>query len=93
VQPSAIPFVEFDINFSLTPLQVCNQLQQMVGEEGGLGPPLSATEVSTKMGIPIAIATQHLLTAESRGILCRDDGPEGLRFFRNFFQSVDTFVC
>eukprot|EP00884_Botryococcus_braunii_P022124 jgi/Botrbrau1/8596/Bobra.0380s0017.1 len=73
--------------------QVCNQLQQMLGEEGGLGQPISATLVSTKMGIPIAIASQHLLTAESRGVLCRDDGPEGLRFFRNFFSNADVWAC
>lgn len=24
--------------------------------------------------------------AEARGVLCRDEGPEGLRFWRNFFD-------
>jgi ESCRT-II complex subunit VPS36 len=29
-----------------------------------------------------------LLTAELKGFLCRDDGPEGLRFYRNFFLTA-----
>ena len=32
--------------------------------------------------------SDFLLTAELRGVLCRDDGPEGLRFFRNFFLDL-----
>lgn len=60
----------------------------MLGEEEGMGPALSATQVSSSLGVPIAIAVQHLLTAESRGVLCRDDGPEGLRFFRNLFATM-----
>ncbi len=38
--------------------------------------------------VPLTIAAQHLATAEARALLCRDDGPEGLRFFRNFFAEV-----
>ena len=53
-----------------------------------MGPPLSATEVAAAMAVPLTIAAHHLATAESKAILCRDDGPEGLRFFRNFFEEI-----
>ncbi|GIL46198.1 hypothetical protein Vafri_3243 [Volvox africanus] len=52
-----------------------------------LGPGLSASDVALALGgISVAIAAEHLLMAEARGIVCRDDGPEGLRFYRNFFR-------
>ncbi|GIL71530.1 hypothetical protein Vretifemale_1894 [Volvox reticuliferus] len=58
-----------------------------------LGPGLSVSDVALALGgISVAIATEHLLMAEARGIVCRDDGPEGLRFYRNFFRQdrLDT---
>lgn len=54
-------------------------------EVPGLGPGISATDVASSMSVPLAVAAEHLVTAEGAGVLCRDDGPEGLRFFRNFF--------
>eukprot|EP00878_Enallax_costatus_P026204 GHUV01028090.1.p1 GENE.GHUV01028090.1~~GHUV01028090.1.p1 ORF type:complete len:456 (+),score=176.60 GHUV01028090.1:546-1913(+) len=51
-----------------------------------LGPPLSASDVSAALSLPLTLAKEALLVAEARGVLCRDDGPEGLRFFRNFFR-------
>ena len=56
----------------------------------GLGPTLTANEVAIALRIPVAIASEHLKTAESAAILCRDDGPEGLRFFRNFFNDAEA---
>ncbi|GLC37231.1 hypothetical protein PLESTB_001145500 [Pleodorina starrii] len=51
-----------------------------------LGPGLTSSDVALALGgISVAIAAEHLLTAEARGVVCRDDGPEGLRFYRNFF--------
>lgn len=38
------------------------------------------------LAISLPVAREHLLTAELKGVLCRDDGPEGLRFYRNFFM-------
>ncbi len=54
----------------------------------GLGPGLTAPHVSARLGVPVAIAGEWLLAAESQGVLCRDDGDEGLRFFRNFFEEA-----
>lgn len=50
-----------------------------------LGPAVTASDVAQKLSIALPIAKEQLLLAEARGVLCRDDGPEGLRFFRNFF--------
>jgi ESCRT-II complex subunit VPS36 len=55
-----------------------------------LGPPLSASAVGVALGLPLALAREALLVAEAAGALCRDDGPEGLRFFRNFFAAPEA---
>ena len=60
----------------------------MVSGKQGLGPALSPSDVAQALQVPLAIAQEHLLLAEGAGMLCRDDGPEGLRFFRNFFIEV-----
>jgi ESCRT-II complex subunit VPS36 len=51
-----------------------------------LGPPVTAVDVARALGCGTSVAAEHLALAESRGVLCRDYGPEGLRFFRNFFR-------
>lgn len=58
----------------------------------GLGPALSAADVSAALLLPLTLAKEALLVAESSGVLCRDDGPEGLRFFRNFFCEAQPVV-
>lgn len=57
-----------------------------------LGPGITATDVSAQLAVPLPVASEHLLTAEGAGVLCRDDGPEGLRFFRNFFADLNCFA-
>jgi ESCRT-II complex subunit VPS36 len=75
--------------FHPTPLQVCARVVELVRGEG-LGPALSAHSAAAALHVPLAIAQAHLATAEAAGMLCRDDGPEGLRFFRNFFAEADA---
>ena len=58
------------------------QLLRGRGLHGGLG--LGYTKPKPRI--------EHLAAAEARGALCRDDGPEGLRFFRNFFADADCTV-
>lgn len=58
----------------------------------GLGPALSAADVSGALALPLTLAKEALLVAEASGVLCRDDGPEGLRFFRNFFREAQPAV-
>ncbi len=50
-----------------------------------LGPPVTRLEVALALGVSVAIAGEHLHMAEARGVLCRDEGPRGLVFYRNFF--------
>ena len=48
---------------------------------------VSSVKVSTALRIPIAVAKYYLSDAESTGILCRDEGPEGLVFHKNLFHT------
>ncbi|GMH38180.1 hypothetical protein BSKO_06064 [Bryopsis sp. KO-2023] len=72
--------------------EVCRKISEVVEngkkEVGGLGRPITASDIATALSVPVTIAQEHLLTAENRGVLCRDDGLEGLRFFDNFFKSA-----
>jgi ESCRT-II complex subunit VPS36 len=60
------------------------------GAAAGLGPALSASAVGVALGLPVTLAREALLVAEASGVVCRDDGPEGLRFFRNFFGEPEA---
>ena len=71
---------------------MCAKLLELTGREG-LGRPLTASDVGAALGVPLAIAAEHLQAAEALGALCRDDGPEGLRFFRNFFADSNVVVA
>lgn len=51
----------------------------------GIGEGLTAVEAASHLSVPLPVAREQLFMAESRGVLCRDEGPEGLRFYRNFF--------
>lgn len=46
---------------------------------------LTPAVVARELAVTLSVAQEHLLLAERRGALCRDDGPDGLRFFRNRF--------
>ncbi|DBA94712.1 TPA: hypothetical protein ACH3X1_002268 [Trebouxia sp. C0004] len=72
--------------------QVCARIGQLVASDEGLGPAVTASDVASALTVPLPIASEHLLTAENRGVVCRDDGPEGLRFFRNFFSDIPIAV-
>jgi ESCRT-II complex subunit VPS36 len=74
--------------------QTAKQQQQQAAAAAGaasdvaLGAPLTASEVAAGLRLPLAIAREQLLVAESAGALCRDEGAEGLRFFTNFFSKL-----
>lgn len=46
---------------------------------------VSAMEVSQSLGCSVVLAKQHLFTAETAGVLCRDQSADGVRFHINFF--------
>ena len=59
------------------------RLAQLAPAAGKAG--LGEGEVALRLGVSPALALEQLLAAELAGLLCRDEAPEGLRFFRNAF--------
>ncbi|EEC16642.1 vacuolar protein-sorting protein, putative [Ixodes scapularis] len=57
------------------------ETRQLLDEHGSL----SAEDLSPLIEIPVILAKERLLSAESEGLACRDDSVEGLRFYPNFF--------
>lgn len=49
---------------------------------GGVWP---SQDLARAMQCSMLLAKEHLACAESRGLLCRDEGPAGLLFYRNIF--------
>ncbi|KAE8678541.1 Vacuolar protein sorting-associated protein 36 [Hibiscus syriacus] len=50
---------------------------------------VSPTDAAMTSGIAPAMAKEHLLTAESKGLLCRDISLDGFRFYINLFPEID----
>lgn len=57
------------------------RLTALLDERGNV----SAPELASAWGIPLAVAKELLLTAELAGRLCRSDNIRGLRFYPNLF--------
>ncbi|KAG0025810.1 hypothetical protein BGZ81_006822 [Podila clonocystis] len=49
------------------------------------GAGLSALELASAIQISVALAHEQLLMTEARGLICRDESVEGLKFFDNLF--------
>lgn len=59
------------------------------GEGGGAGrwgDGLVATQVARDLRVSVTLAVEHLRTAETAGLLCRDESVEGTRFYVNPFD-------
>ena len=50
---------------------------------------VGASEAARTLGVAPALAKEYLLAAESNGFLCRDDGPDELRFYINFLKEIN----
>ncbi|KHN42835.1 Vacuolar protein sorting-associated protein 36, partial [Glycine soja] len=50
---------------------------------------ISASGAARTLGVAPAMAKEHLLSAESKGLLCRDINPDGFRFYINLFLKID----
>jgi len=61
--------------------EVKQNLMNMLESVGSFTP----EEMSTSLGLSVILAKERLLSAESEGLLCRDDSVEGLRFYQNRF--------
>jgi ESCRT-II complex subunit VPS36 len=80
-----LQFESFDEKYvSKKLLDLCKS--EKVFADGGI----SATDVSRRLQISIVLAKELLISAESRGMLCRDDTIEGLAFFPNRFLEAEA---
>lgn len=69
---------------------VGERLAKAAGDGGGRwGQGLVATQVARDLRVSVTLALEHLRTAETAGLLCRDENVEGTRFYVNPF---DEFV-
>lgn len=50
---------------------------------------LSAQELAIQIGVSVALARQRLMDSENFGLICRDEGIQGLRFFPNKFLTFN----
>ncbi|OJD14100.1 hypothetical protein AJ78_05521 [Emergomyces pasteurianus Ep9510] len=52
---------------------------------------VTAQEAAERFGWSVGVATEELEMAEDKGVLCREEGIEGLRFWSNHIVDMDTF--
>ena len=49
---------------------------------------MSASDLAHHQNVSVTLAKEMLLQAELRGLVCRDDSQEGLRFYPNRFAEL-----
>ncbi|KAL5176706.1 Vacuolar protein sorting-associated protein 36 [Glycine soja] len=69
--------------------QVFNKVKMLVLKPDALRAGISASDAARTLGVAPAMAKEHLLSAESKGLLCRDISPDGFRFYINLFVEID----
>ncbi|PPD67101.1 hypothetical protein GOBAR_DD36017 [Gossypium barbadense] len=69
--------------------EVFARIKSLVTKPEALLTGISPTDAAMTLGIAPAMAKEHLLTAESKGLLCRDISPDGFRFYINLFPEID----
>ena len=60
------------------------------GDWATFGRGITAQETAQRFGWSVGVANEELEMAEERGVLCRDEGVEGLRFWENYIVDGDT---
>ncbi|XP_057980467.1 vacuolar protein sorting-associated protein 36 isoform X2 [Malania oleifera] len=70
--------------------EVFARIKSLVLKPDALQKGVSASDAAMTLGIAPAMAKEHLLSAESKGLLCRDISPDGFRFYINMFHEIDT---
>jgi ESCRT-II complex subunit VPS36 len=71
---------------SVNNTDMVQKTEAVVTEAGSL----TSEELARLAGVAVVLAKERLLAAEGRGLLCRDDSVEGLRFYPNLFLSKLT---
>ncbi|XP_014492218.1 vacuolar protein sorting-associated protein 36 [Vigna radiata var. radiata] len=69
--------------------EVFNKVKMLVMKPDALRSGISASDAARTLGVAPAMAKEHLLSAESKGLLCRDISPDGFRFYINLFPEID----
>lgn len=69
--------------------EVFNKVKMLVLKPDALRAGISASDAARTLGVAPAMAKEHLLSAESKGLLCRDISPDGFRFYINLFVEID----
>ncbi|KAM3218838.1 vacuolar protein sorting-associated protein 36-like isoform X1 [Capsicum annuum] len=69
---------------------VMMRIRSMVTTPDALREGVTASDAAMTLGIAPAMAKEHLLAAEGKGLLCRDVSPDGFRFFVNLLQEIDA---
>ncbi|XP_022748344.1 vacuolar protein sorting-associated protein 36 isoform X2 [Durio zibethinus] len=69
--------------------EVFARIKGLVTKPEALRSGISPSDAAITLGIAPAMAKEHLLTAESKGLLCRDISPDGFRFYINLFPEID----
>ncbi|KAI4384324.1 hypothetical protein MLD38_002495 [Melastoma candidum] len=68
--------------------EVFSRIKSLVTRADTLRTGISASDAAITLGIAPALAKEHLLAAESQGLLCRDISPDGFRFYVNLFPEI-----
>ncbi|AET02615.1 vacuolar protein sorting-associated protein 36 [Medicago truncatula] len=69
--------------------EVFTKIKALVMKPDALRAGISPSDAARTLGVAPAMAKEHLLSAESKGILCRDVSPDGFRFYINLFPEID----
>ncbi|XP_061347500.1 vacuolar protein sorting-associated protein 36-like [Gastrolobium bilobum] len=69
--------------------EVFTKIKVLVMKPDALRAGISASDAAMTLGVAPAMAKEHLLSAESKGVLCRDISPDGFRFYINLFPEID----
>ncbi|XP_010491021.1 PREDICTED: vacuolar protein sorting-associated protein 36 [Camelina sativa] len=69
--------------------EVMSRIRMLVTKTETLRAGVTASDAALTLKIAPAMAKEHLLTAETKGLLCRDMSPDGLRFYFNLFPEID----
>jgi ESCRT-II complex subunit VPS36 len=59
-------------------------------DEFGCG--VTAQEAASRFGWSLGVATEELEMAEEKGVLCREEGVEGLKFWLNYLTAPDDLL-
>ncbi|KAI4382631.1 hypothetical protein MLD38_008570 [Melastoma candidum] len=68
--------------------EVFARIKSLVTRPDALQMGISTSDAAITLGIAPALAKEHLLAAESKGLLCRDISPDGFRFYINLFPEI-----